>query len=122
MSNLEKVFLAIHFAFKEFGHFFWGVPEPVFILTDNKNRDSVFLNINCTLSLVECLRLRNTIQFCHRAHPRAQNTAADYLSLLEVDPKDKLVIQILEDVQTLPIEINVQSAGVLQRRINLLDE
>ena len=44
--------------------------------------------------------------------PGAQNTAADYLSRLEADPKDKLVKKNREDVQTLPIEINVQSAGV----------
>ena len=46
--------------------------------------------------------------------PGAQNTAADYLSRLEADPKDKLVMKIREYVQTLPTEINVQSAGVSQ--------
>ena len=46
--------------------------------------------------------------------PGAQNTAADYSSRLETDAKDKLVVKIREDVQTLPIEINVQSAGVSQ--------
>ena len=58
----------------------------------------------------------NVIQFNFViAHiPGAQNTAADYLSRLEADPKDKLVMKIREDVQTLPIEINVQSAGVSQ--------
>ena len=45
--------------------------------------------------------------------PGSQNTAADYLSRLEADPKDKLVMNIREDVQTLLIEVNVQSAGVL---------
>ena len=46
--------------------------------------------------------------------PGSQNTAADYLSRLEADPKDKLVMKVREDVQTLSIEINVQSAGVSQ--------
>ena len=46
--------------------------------------------------------------------PGAQNTAADDLSHLEAYPKDKLVMKIREDVQTLPIEIKVQSAGVTQ--------
>ena len=36
------------------------------------------------------------------------------MSRLEADPKDKLVMKIREDVQTLPVEINVQSAGVSQ--------
>ena len=49
--------------------------------------------------------------------PGAQNTAADYLSCLESDLKDKLLMKIREDVQTLPIEINVQSAGVSQKEI-----
>ena len=37
MSIYSKEFLAIYYAFKEFGHFFWGTPQPVNILTDNKS-------------------------------------------------------------------------------------
>ena len=36
--------------------------------------------------------------------PGAHNTAADYLSRLEADPKDKLVMKIREYVQIVPIE------------------
>ena len=36
MSIYAKKFLAIYFAFKEFGHIFWGAPKPVIIFTDNK--------------------------------------------------------------------------------------
>ena len=36
MSIYAKEFLAIFFAFKEFGHIFWGTPKSVIILTDNK--------------------------------------------------------------------------------------
>ena len=36
MSIYAKKFLAIYFAFKEFGHIFWGAPKPVIILTDKK--------------------------------------------------------------------------------------
>ena len=50
----------------------------------------------------------------HIPGPGAQNTAPDYLSRLRADPKDKLVMKIREDVQTLPIEIIVQSTGVSQ--------
>ena len=35
MSIYAKKFLAIFFAFKEFGHIFCGTPKPVIILTDN---------------------------------------------------------------------------------------
>ena len=37
MSIYAKEFLAIYYAFKEFGHIFWGTPQPVIILTDNKS-------------------------------------------------------------------------------------
>ena len=33
---------------------------------------------------------------------------------MEADSRDKLVMKIREDVQTLPIEINLQFAGVTQ--------
>ena len=36
MSIYAKEFLAIYFAFKEFGHIFRGAPKPVIIVTENK--------------------------------------------------------------------------------------
>ena len=36
MSIYAKEFLAIYYAFKEFGHIFGGTPKPVIILTDDK--------------------------------------------------------------------------------------
>ena len=57
-----------------------------------------------------------TIQFNFTtAHiPGRNNTAADYLSRLEICPKEKLILRILEDMSTTPIELNVQSAGVTE--------
>ena len=37
LSIYAKEFLAIYYAFKNFGHMFWGTPKPVIILTDNKS-------------------------------------------------------------------------------------
>ena len=112
MSIYAIEFLAIYFAFKEFGHIFWGAPKLVIIVTDNK-AVTQFLQtkIKPPALWIAC---EYVIQFIFvKAHiPRAQNTAADYLSRLESDPKHKLVMKIREDVQTVPIEINVQPAGV----------
>ena len=36
MSIYAKEFLAIHYAFKEFGHIFWGTTKSVIILTDGQ--------------------------------------------------------------------------------------
>ena len=114
MSIYAKEILAIYFAFKEFGHAFWGAPKPVIILTDNKAVTRVFQTKIIPPALWKACDYVIQFNFVIAHIPGAQNTAADYLSRLEVDPKDNLVMKIREDVQTLPIEINVQSAGVSQ--------
>ena len=40
------------------------------------------------------------------------NTAADFLSRLEVTPKEKIELTIREDIRTIPIKINMKSTGV----------
>ena len=43
------------------------------------------------------------------------NTAADFLSRLEIDPKEKLILQIQEGVTTQPTEVNIQTTGIAQK-------
>ena len=112
LSIYAKEFLAIYFAFREFGHIFWGAPKPVIILTDNKAVTRFFQTKIIPPALWNACDYVIQFNFVIAHIPGAQNTAADYLFRLEADPKDKLVMKIREDVQTLPIEINVQSAGV----------
>ena len=114
MSIYAKEFLAIYFALKEFGHIFWGAPKPVIILTDNNAVTRFFQTKIVPPALWNACDYVIRFNFVIAHIPGAQNTAADYLSRLEADPKDKLVMKIREDVQTQPIEINVQSAGVAQ--------
>ena len=114
MSIHAKEFVAFYFAFKEFGHIFWGAPKPVIILTDNKAVTRFYQTKIVPAALWNACDYVIQFSFVIAHIPGAQNTAADYLSRLEADPKDKLVMKILEDVQTVPIEINVQSAGMSQ--------
>ena len=44
--------------------------------------------------------------------PGRNNKTADYLSGLEISTKENSILQLREDVQTKPIELNVRSAGV----------
>ena len=114
MSIYSKEFRAIYFAFKEFGHNFWGALKPVNILTDNKSVTHFFQTKIVSPALWNACDYVIQINFVIAHIPGAQNTAADYLSRLEAYPKDKLVMKIREDEQTVRIEINVQSAGVSQ--------
>ena len=116
MSIYAKEFLAIYFAFKKFGHIFWGAPKPVFILTDNKAITQFFKTKIVPPALWNACDLFIRFNLVIPHIPDAQNTAADYLSRLEAETKDKPIMKIREDVRTLANEINVQSAGLSQEQ------
>ena len=112
MSIYAKEFLAIFFAFKEFGHIFWGTPKPVIILTDNKSVTRFFQTKIIPPTLWNACDYVIQFNFTIAHIPGKNNTAADYLSRLEISPKEKLILRIREDIPTTPIELHVQSAGV----------
>ena len=112
MSIYAKEFLAIFFAFKEFGHIFWGTPKPVIILTDNKSVTRFFQTKISPPTLWNACDYVIQFNFTIAHIPGKNNTAADYLSRLEISPKEKLILRIREDIPTKPIELHVQSAGV----------
>ena len=114
MSIYAKEFLAIFFAFKEFGHIFWGNPTPVIILTDNKSVTRFFQTKIIPPTLWNACDYVVQFSFTIAHIPGKNNTAADYLSRLELCPKEKLVLRIREDIPTTPIELNVKSAGVTE--------
>ena len=112
MSIYAKEFLAIYYAFKEFGHKFWGTPKPVIILTGNKSVTRFFQTKIIPPPLWNACDVVIQFNFTIAHIPDESNTAADYLSRMEMDPTEKLVLKIRADVEIQPIEANVQSAGV----------
>ena len=50
-----------------------------------------------------------------------QKTAADSLSRLEMEPKEKIILKIREDIPTQPIEVNIESTGIAQEDLVLFD-
>ena len=78
MSIYAKEFLAIYFAFKEFGHIFWGAPKPVIILTDNKAVTRFFQTKIIPPALWNACDYVIQFNFVIAHIPGAQNTAADY--------------------------------------------
>ena len=120
MSIYAKEFLAIYMAFKEFGHIFWGATKPVIVTTDSKSVTRFFqtkmipplpwnacdfvLQFNFTIALI----------------PGKMNTAADFLSRLEMDANEKIVLKIKEDIPTKPIEVNIESTGIAQEETDFL--
>ena len=88
MSIYAKEFVAIYMALKEFGHMFWGATKPVINMTDSKPVTRFF-----QIKMIPP-PLWNTCDFVLQpnftiAHtPGKMNTAADFLSRLEINPND----------------------------------
>ena len=68
-ADICKGFLAIYYAFKEFGYIFWETPKLIIFLTDTKSVMG-FPDKSITNYTLECLRLRDTIQFYHSSQTR----------------------------------------------------
>ena len=49
------------------------------------------------------------------------NTAADFLSRLEMDPNGKIILRIREDIPTKPIDVNIEPTGIAQEKPVFVD-
>ena len=109
-----KKFSAIYMAFKEFGHIFWGATKPVIIMADSKSVTRFFQTKMVPPPLWNACDFVLQFKFTIAHIPGKMNTAADFLSRLEMDPNDKRIFKIREDIPTTPIEVNIESTGTAQ--------
>ena len=112
MSIYSKEFLAIYMAFLEFAHILWETSKPTIVLTDNKSVTRFFQTKAIPPSLWNACDyvLQFNFKIAHIAG--SVNTAADFLSRLELKVKEKIHLKIREDVQTTPIEVSTSSSDV----------
>ena len=114
MSIFAKEFLAIYFAFSEFGHLMWGSVFPVIVFTDNRSVTRFFQTKMIPPQLWNACDYVLQYNFVIAHVAGAMNTAADFLSRAETNPTEKLERNIRNDVTTLAIEVNIQSTGVAE--------
>ena len=114
MSIYAKEFSAIYMAFKEFGQIFWGTTKPVIIMTDSKSVTRFFQTKMIPPPLWNACDFVLQFNFTISHIPGKMNTAADFLSRLEMDPNEKINLKIREDIPTKPIEVNIESTGIAQ--------
>ena len=112
MSIYCKEFLAIYHAFLEYSHILWEATLPTLVMTDNRSVTRFFQTkaIPPTLWNACDYVLRFNFRIMHVAG--TLDTAADFLSRLEITPKEKIELTIREDIRTTPIQINMQSTDV----------
>ena len=112
MSIYCKEILAIYHAFLEYNHILWETTIPTLVLTDNRSVTSFFQTKTTSPALwnaCDCV-LQFKFRIMHVAG--SQNTAADFLSRLELTPKEKVQLKLRDDILTSPIEVNLQSSDV----------
>ena len=90
-TMFAKEFLAMHFAFDEFAHILWGVKKPTIVMTDNKALTRFFQSKRIPPKLWKYCdqTLQFEFVFVLAYVPGTENPAADYLSRLDIRPKEK---------------------------------
>ena len=105
MSIHSRIFLAIYMALLEFARILCEAPKPTIVLTDNKSVTRFFQTKAIPQSLWNACdyvqQFNKTARFAGSV-----NTAADFLSRLELEATEKIHLKIREDVQTTPIELS----------------
>ena len=112
MSIYSKEFLAIYMAFLEFAHILWEATKPTIVLTDNKSVTRFFQTkvIPPELRSACDYVLQYNFKKIHIAG--SVNTAADFLSRLELKATEKIRLKIREDIQITPTEVTTSSSDV----------
>ena len=112
MSIYSKEFLAIYMAFLEFAHILWEATKPTIVLRDNKSVTRFFQTKAIPPALWNACDyvLQFNFKIAHIAG--SVNTAADFLSRLELKVTEKIRLKIREDIHTTPIEVTTSSSDV----------
>ena len=121
MSIYAKEFLGIYMAFKELGHIFWRATKPLIIMTDSKSVTRFFQTKMILPPLWNACDFVLQFNFTIAYIPGKMNTTADFLSRLETDPNEKIILKIREDIPTKQIEVNIESTGIAREEQNFHD-
>ena len=112
MSIYCKEFLAIYHAFLEYSHILWETTLPTLVLTDNRSVTRFFQTKTTPPALWNACDYVLQFKFRIMHVAGSQNTAADFLSRLELTPKERIQLKLRDDIITAPIEVNLQSTDV----------
>ena len=105
-SRKRKEFQVVHYAFLEYSHI------PTLVLTDNRSVTIFFQTKTTPPALWNACDYVLQFKFRTMHVAGSQNTAADFLFRMELTPKQKVQLKLLDDILTSPIEVNLQSTDV----------
>ena len=99
----------MHFAFDEFGHILWGAKKPIIVMTDNKALTRFFQAKHIPPSLWNFCDQTLQFNFILAHVPGVENSAADYLSRLEIRPEERVHLKLTDSIPVHHIEIEIAS-------------
>ena len=99
-------------AFLKFAHILWEATKPTIVLKDNKSVTRFFQTKAFPPSLWNACDYVLQFNFKIAYIAGSVNTAADFLSRLELKVTEKIRLNIREDLQTTPIEVTTSSSDV----------
>ena len=99
-------------AFLDFAHIPWEAMKPTIVLTDNKSVTRFFQTEAIPPELWNACDYVLQINFKIADIAVSVNTAADFLSRLELKVTEKIGPKIPEDIQTTRIEVTTSSSDV----------
>ena len=109
LTMYAKEFLAMHFAFDEFGHILWGAKKPIIVMTDNKALTRFFQAKHIPPSLWNFCDQTLQFNFILAHVPGVENLAANYLSRLEIRPEERVHLKLTDSIPVHHIEIEIVS-------------
>ena len=112
MSIYCKEFLAIYHAFLEYSHILWETTLPTLVMTDNRSVTRFFQTKAIPPTLWNACDYVLQFNFHKMQVAGTQNTAADFLSRIDLNPKERVELKIREDITIRPIQVNLQSTDV----------
>ena len=105
-------------AFLELAHNPWDATEPTIVLTGNKSVTRFLQTKAIPTALWNACDYVLQFNFKKAHNAGSVNTAADFLSRLELKVTEKIRLKIREDIHTTPFEVTTSSSDVADEEQN----
>ena len=112
MSIYFKELLAIYHAFVEYSHILGETTLPTLVMTNNRSVTRFFQTRAISLTLWNACDFVLQFNFHIMLVAGTQNTAADFLSRIDLNPKERVELKIRNDITIRPIQVNLQSTDI----------
>ena len=115
-STYSKEFFAMYRAFLQFSLILWEATKPTTVLTDNKSVTRFFKTWAIPPGLWNACDFVLQFSFKKAYIAGSVNTAADFLSRLELKVTEKMRLKVWEDIQATPIGATASSLEVADEK------